>query len=287
MMQNHQYAVEWLDPGTCSYGYMFKVDEILYHSKSEYQDVKVIHNKIWGNVLLLDDMVMVTERDEFIYHETITHVPLLYSDWGIEKGMRTALIIGGGDGGTVRELLRYGIFKQIDMAEIDGAVIDVSKKFFPAFGSIWDDKRLKVHVEDGYKFLESKKNYYDFIIVDSTEPIGPGKVLYTENFYRLVRDALTEDGLISVQSLSPFFHKDESKELLKVIKSVFDKVLPYWTVIPSYMGNLWLFVMAGNKLNYNAYIAEELKSFEKDLKFFNLHMLPGYLKLPTIIKDLL
>lgn len=171
--------------------------------KSEFQRIDIFESKEYGRFLTLDGYMMLTEKDEFIYHEMITHVPMC-----AKKDAQNILVIGGGDGGTVRELLRYKTVRHIDLVEIDDEVVSACKEYLPFVASSLDDERISVYYEDGLKFVRRFENAYDLIIVDLTDPFGPGEGLFTKEFYGNCYKALKEDGVLVNQHESPFYEVD-------------------------------------------------------------------------------
>ena len=171
--------------------FSIKVDRQLYAGRSEFQRIDIFDSKEFGRFLTLDGYMMLTEKDEFIYHEMITHVPLC-----VNPDTRDVLVIGGGDGGTVRELVRYPGIRHIDLVEIDELVVEVCRKYLPQTAGCLSDKRVAIHYEDGLKFVRHAKDAYDLIIVDSTDPFGPGEGLFTKEFHGNCYKALHADGIM-------------------------------------------------------------------------------------------
>ena len=180
-----------------------KVDRQLYSGRSEFQRIDIFDSKEFGRFLTLDGYMMLTEMDEFIYHEMITHVPMC-----VNPDAHDILVIGGGDGGTVRELLRYPTVRHIDLVEIDELVVEVCKKYLPQTAGCLGDPRVTIHYEDGLKYVRHAEDAYDLIIVDSTDPFGPGEGLFTKEFYGNCYKALREDGIMVNQHESPFYQQD-------------------------------------------------------------------------------
>ena len=183
--------------------FSIRVDRQLYSGQSDFQRIDVFESPEFGRILVLDGYLMLTEKDEFIYHEMIVHTPL-----AVHPHVKNVLVIGAGDGGAVRELTRYPEIGRIDLAEIDGQVIEVCKKFLPQTSCKMDDPRVHIYVEDGLKFVRRHADEYDLIIVDSTDPFGPGEGLFTKEFYGNCYKALKEDGIMVNQHESPFYEQD-------------------------------------------------------------------------------
>ena len=221
-----------------------RVDRQLYSGKSEFQRIDVFDSPEFGRFLTLDGYMMLTEKDEFIYHEMITHVPL-----AVHPAVKQVLVIGAGDGGVIRELTRYHEIEHIDMVEIDPLVVEVCRKYLPKTACRLDDERLTIHYEDGLKFVRSCENQYDLIIVDSTDPFGPGEGLFTREFYGNCYKALKEDGIMVNQHESPFYDADAEacKRAHKRIVESFPISRVYQAHIPTYPSGHWLFGFASKK----------------------------------------
>ena len=187
----------------------YPMKRTLFSEKSPFQQVDVVETDGFGNMLLNDNYVMITERDEFIYHEMIAHVPLF-----VHPEPKKVLVIGGGDGGTIREAIRHPSVEHCDLVEIDGAVIEACKKFIPLTASALDNSRVSVHVEDGVKFArQCPANTYDVIMVDSTDPIGPSEPLFGPDFYKNIHRILKRDGIVVSQAESLFYELDTQHAL--------------------------------------------------------------------------
>ena len=188
---------------TKNVNFSIKVDRQLYSSQSEFQRIDIFESPEFGRFLTLDGFMMLTEKDEFIYHEMIAHVPM-----AVNPSAKRILVIGGGDGGAVRELTRYPGIERIDLVEIDREVVEACKKYLPQTACRLDDPRVRVFYEDGLRFVRDKRDEYDLILVDSTDPFGPGEGLFTKEFYGNCFKALDEDGILVNQQESPFYHND-------------------------------------------------------------------------------
>lgn len=221
-----------------------RVERQLYSAQSEFQRIDVFESKDFGRFLALDGYMMLTEKDEFIYHEMITHVPM-----AVHRDAEKVLVIGAGDGGVLRELCRYEQIRQIDMVEIDPLVVEVCRKYLPQTACRFDDPRLRLYYEDGLKFVRSRENDYDIIIVDSTDPFGPGEGLFTKEFYGNCFKALREDGIMVNQHESPFYEQDAvaMQRAHKRIVGSFPLSRVYQAHIPTYPSGHWLFGFASKK----------------------------------------
>jgi spermidine synthase len=220
--------------------YLYDVEEILYKGKSQFQDIMVIRNPYYGKMLILDEVVQITERDEFFYHEMLTHVVL-----HAHPDPKKVIVIGGGDGGVVREALKHKSVEKIYFIEIDEEVINVSRKFFPAVSSGVDDPRVEIKVMDGADFVRKVKTPdIDAVIIDSTDIIGFARSLFTPEFFTSVKNCLSDGGMFVTHTESLHFHKDMVIELQEAIKQVFPVVDLYTTAIATYPGNWWAFAAA-------------------------------------------
>lgn len=210
------------------------VDRVLFRERTQHQDLIVFENRTYGRILALDGIVQVTERDEYVYHEMMTHVPIL-----AHGRARRVLIVGGGDGGILREVLRHRSVERVTMVEIDRAVVDMCLKWMPSVaGRAFADRRTELIIDDGAKLVAQTKQRYDVIIVDSTDPIGPGEVLFTEKFYRDCRRCLAPGGVLVNQNGVPFLQPDEIPMTRRRRAKSFKVASFYMAAIPSYYGGL-------------------------------------------------
>jgi spermidine synthase len=265
--------------------FSIRVDIHIVSVKSDFQKIDVFDTPEFGRVLVIDDYIMLTEKDEFIYHEMIAHVPM-----AVNPSIKKVLVIGAGDGGTVRELTRYNSLERIDMVEIDRKVVEICKEFIPKTASKLDDKRVNLYFEDGLKFVKTKKNEYDLIIVDSTDPIGPGVELFTLEFYENCFDALVDDGILVNQHESPYYPKDAKtmQKIHKKIKSVFPIATVYQAHIPTYGSGHWLFGFASKKYNPVKDLNEELwNSLNLETNYYNTDLHKGSFYIPNYVKRML
>ena len=255
--------------------------ENLYSKKSEFQQVDIFKSKTLGNVLTLDGLMMTTVEDEFFYHEMIAHIPLCS-----HKNPENVLVIGGGDGGTVREVLKHPSVKNVDLCEIDALVIEASKMFLPSIAGKLDDKRVNIYVEDAIEFIKTKKNCYDVVLVDSTDPMGPGVGLFTEEFYTNVKESLKKGGIVTPQSESPFANKNEMKNMYILLKKVFKTVLPYCGPIPTYPGGYWSWAFCSDDNDNTIKDTKRAELIEKDAKLYNTKLNNAVFAVPNFVRKI-
>jgi spermidine synthase len=209
-----------------------EADEILHEDKSEHQHLVIFRNATWGTVLMLDGVCQLTTKDEFIYHEMMAHVPLMALD-----KPRQVLVVGGGDGGVLREVLKHPSIERAMLCEIDRDVIDTALRYYPEIpGKTFDDERTVVVIADGRKFVAETDERFDAIIVDSSEPIGPSAVLHTREFFADCKRALKDGGILITQNGLPFLFPDHLAETTRAFASLFDHVAPYMCTQPCYFG---------------------------------------------------
>jgi spermidine synthase len=263
--------------------FSIKIDKPVYTGESKYQRIDVFDTYEFGRILTLDGFLMLTEKDEFIYHEMITHVPM-----AVNPQIKNILVIGAGDGGTVRELVRYKTIEHIDMVEIDEEVVNISKKYLPFTSSGLDDKRVDIHYADGLKYVRSRENEYDLIIVDSTDPFGPGESLFTKEFYGNCYKALTENGILINQHESPYYSQDAKamKNAHTRIAAAFPVSTVYQMHIPTYPSGHWLFGFASKKLHPTKKLdAEAWNNLGIKTKYYNTDIHRGAFMLPNYVKQ--
>lgn len=265
--------------------FSIKVDEQIYSGKSDFQVIDVFKSKEFGTFFTLDGLMMVTEKDEFIYHDMIVHIPM-----ATNPNIKNVLVIGAGDGGTVRELTRYKTIEKIDMVEIDKLVVDVCREYLPQTASKLDDKRVTLYFEDGLKFVRSIENKYDLIIVDSTDPFGPGEGLFTKEFYGNCYKALTEEGILVNQHESPYYdaYAKSMGRAHKRIRELFPVCRVYQAHIPTYPSGHWLFGFASKKYDpINNDGIEKWNELGLETKYYNTELHKGAFALPNYVKKML
>ncbi len=253
----------------------------LYDKKSKFQHIEIYKTQGHGNLMVLDGCFMLTEKEEFIYHEMIAHLPL-FSHPEPEK----ILVIGGGDGGTVREVLKHKTVKQVDFVEIDEDVYKVSKRYFKSLTrGLEADKRVNFLFGDGIKFVAETREKYDVILIDSTDPSDISGGLFTDEFYRNAKNRLNRNGIIVAQSENPFFDALTIKKLHKRQKKIFKIVRLYLAFIPTYPSGCWSFTFVSNDLTPD--IIRNRKNKITGLKYYNKDIHKGALSLPEFVKEII
>lgn len=262
-----------------------QVDKQIYSSQSEFQRIDIFESPEFGRFLTLDGYMMLTEKDEFVYHEMMVHVPM-----AVHPNVKKVLVIGGGDGGTIRELSRYATIEEIDLVEIDEEVVEACKKHLKQTACGFEDARVKCYYDDGLKFVRKYENTYDLILVDSTDPFGPGEGLFTKEFYGNCFKALKEDGIMVNQHESPFYKEDAyaMQRAHKRIVESFPISKVYQAHIPTYPSGHWLFGFASKKYHpINDQRVEEWKSLGIKTKYYNEQLHKGAFALPNYVEEML
>lgn len=281
-----------------SFSVRYQISEVLFSGQSEFQKVEVVQTKGHGKMLLNDDLVMITERDEFVYHDMITHVPLF-----VHPNPKKVLVIGGGDGGTAREVLRHQNVEHVDMVEIDKMVVDACREHIPqtAVGMI-DSPRFTLYIDDGVKYVKDfaagttlgqktgtspiAKKKYDVIIVDSTDPIGPATPLFGVEFYKDIYACLEDDGIVVSQGESPYYNQDTQVSMAKILSSVFPLVKYLNFTNLTYPGGLWSFSFSSKKYHpVKDFNAEKVKGSAMKFKYYTPDLHTAAFQLPQFQLD--
>ncbi|MDU2065424.1 MAG: polyamine aminopropyltransferase [Sporomusaceae bacterium] len=259
-----------------------RIRETLFTGKSQFQEVLVLDSFEFGRMLVLDGVFQTSIFDEYIYHEMIAHVPL-----ALHPNPEKVLVIGGGDGGCVREVVKQPQVKQVKMVEIDGLVVEVAKKYLPEISSamIENHPKLDLTIGDGIEHMKHAKNEYDVIIVDCSDPIGPGEGLFTHEFYQDVYQALKEDGLFVQQTESPFYHQALIRRLTQDIRSLFPITEMYLAQIPLYPGGMHSFTIGSKR--YASTAVEFAKIPDLPYRYYNKEIQQSAFVLPNFIRELL
>ena len=264
--------------------FSIRVDRQLASEQSDFQRIDIFESQEFGKILTLDGYLMVTEKDEYIYHEMITHIPM-----ATNPDIRKVLVIGAGDGGTVRELTKYNCIEKIDMVEIDEMVVELCKKYIPQTACKLDDPRVNIHFQDGLRFVRSAEaGEYDLIIVDSTDPFGVGEGLFTKEFYGNCYKALSDDGILVNQHESTFYssYANSMKRAHSRIKQFFPTALVYQAHIPTYPSGHWLFGFASKKYDPRTDLkADWWNSLGIKTRYYNTILHQGCFAIPKNVRD--
>lgn len=265
-------------------GLSFRIDDVLFDETSLFQRVKVIRNSFFGNVMLLDDIVILTQKDEFYYHDMLVHVPLMCAD-----NPSDVLIIGGGDGGSVREALKHECVQRVVLCEIDKMVIDAAREFFPSLSSCLDDERVEIMVADGIEYVHAHKNEFDTICIDSTDPCGPAVGLFTPDFYRNVREALTENGTMSAQTESPAWSLSEVAGIVSNIRQGFGNAHVYTSPSPCYPSGMWSFALGitSDKDPAADFDVSRAEIISRQCRYYNAGIHRAAFSLPNFMREAL
>ncbi len=263
---------------TAASGIFFTVQDVLYEGRSKLQRIEIIRNKEYGRILLLDGLVQTTERDEFYYHEMLVH-PAMCSHSRPAK----VLIIGGGDGGALREVLKHPV-KKAWLVEIDGRVIEACRKHFPWLRSALRDRRAELVVEDGNVFIDKVRETFDVILVDSSDPVGPSTVLHQEAFYWKLKSKLAPGGIIAAQAGSLMLHLDSHARKSAFLKRIFRRARLYLGPVPTYPVGTWCYDFLSDTVD-----PDKVRTlFIPDgLRYFNAEIFRASFALPNFLKDLL
>ena len=264
--------------------FSIQIKEVLYHQKSVFQDVLVFDSTNYGKVLVLDGVIQCTERDEHSYQEMMAHLPLY-----AHPNPKKVLVIGGGDGGVLREIARHSCVEEIVICELDKDVIDVSKKYLPFMAKGFDDKRVTVHIKDGAQFMKENQSSFDVIITDSSDPVGPACVLFETPFYKAMHGSLRDGGIICTQGECVWLHIDLIQPLVKAITPLFHTVEYAYCTIPSYPSGQIGFIIAckaggesGNGCKVPVRVPEE--RLQKELKYYTPEIHQASFVLPAFAK---
>lgn len=266
-------------------GLTVKVSQTLHHEVSDYQVLDIVDTPEFGKVMLLDGVIMVTDKDEFVYHEMLSH-PALFSHPNPEK----VLIIGGGDGGTLREVCRHKSVKKAVLCEIDEIVINASKKYFPEIATGFNDLKAEVIVGDGIKYIQESNELFDVILIDSTDPVGPAEGLFQRDFYEMCYSRLADDGILALQCESPYIRELQPviKNVYKNLSEIFTIVKPYLAAIHTYQAGLWSFMFASKRYSPDLHFqSKKYFDYQAKLKYYNDEIHKACFALPNFMKDFL
>ncbi len=285
MNQNQIITDHWIaETLHNSFRISLKVDKILFEQQTNHHHLIIFENDRFGRVLMLDNIVQLTQADEFIYHEMMAHIPVL-----AHPAPENILIIGGGDGGVAREVLRHKAIQSLTLCEIDGSVIEMGKRYFPFISDgAFNDPRMNIEIMDGTKFVAQSPQKFDIIMVDSTDPIGPGAVLFSKDFYANCARCLNKGGILITQNGVPFLQASELKNSLVSFKSLFTDYSSYIASTPTYVGGAMTYGWATNEKGLRqqnvATIASRYQSAGLTTRYYNPEIHKAAFALPNYIK---
>ena len=258
----------------------YKIKKYLYSEKTPFQEIEIFDTEYFGRMFTLDGVVMMSEFDEFAYHEMIAHVPLMS-----HPNPRRVLVIGGGDGGTIREILKYASIEEVHLCEIDKRVVELCYEFFPKISNFMKDSKVKHVYDDGIKYIENHKEYFDCIIVDSTDPIGPGEVLFKRPFYEKMYHALRENGICTTQSESFYYHREIIQELFSFIPKIYPNFGYYYTLVPTYPSGVIGFSFCSKGIDPYQFKIDTGK-LPKELYYYTPEIHKAAFTLPNFMKNI-
>ncbi|KMM36900.1 spermidine synthase [Alkalihalobacillus macyae] len=276
------YHVLWIENyvGKTRMKVAYKVKSLLHYEQSAFQEISVVETKGFGRMLVLDGIPQVSTNEGFIYNEMISHIPIVTHPDPKNVGM-----IGGGDCGHAREAMKYKSIEKIDVVEIDERVTSVCRKWLTPEEDFKSDKQFQMIHQDGYEWIQKQKNSYDVLMIDRPDPVGPGKKLFSSDFYQYVYDALSEDGVVTFQSGSPFYNESILKKTRYKLKKLFPIVRTYILTIPLFPCGIWSFTMASKKPD--PLEADLTKLMDKDTNYINPEIFTSSFTLPNYIRNML
>ncbi|KAK0395139.1 hypothetical protein QR680_001135 [Steinernema hermaphroditum] len=265
--------------------FSLQIEEVLFHEKSLYQDVLVFKSKTYGNVLVLDGVIQCTERDEFAYQEMLAHLPMC-----AHPNPKKVLIIGGGDGGILREVLKHDTVEHVTMCEIDQMVVDVSKKYLPHMAKEFGNPKLNLFIGDGFEFLKAHKNEFDVVITDSSDPVGPAESLFGKSYYQLLKEALRDGGVLSSQGECPWIDLDLVRHMMAFSRELFSTVRYATASVPTYTTGTMGYLLCSNEerdlsIPSRTFTDDQIASM--GLRFYNSDVHRAAFVLPQFMKEAL
>lgn len=278
-MANDWYDEEYKDRSR----YGLRVARVLFDGKSDFQRVEILETPALGRVLVIDGIFMTSERDEYFYHEMLVHPALVTA-----PAIGRVLVIGGGDGGTVREVLRHAEVQHVRMVEIDPLVVSACKEHLSTIGTAWDDPRLELTIADGIAYVKDTDDEpYDVVLLDGTDPVGPGEGLFNLDFYRGVRRVLRPGGVFALQSESPFMTQPIFVEIQKTLARVFPTLAPYFGTVPLYASGPWSWTYATDTADPAALDGRRLDALEPGCQMYNRALHHASFVQPNYVRALL
>lgn len=271
----------WLKEGQIADAAMtYKIKETLITKKTEFQDLAIVDTYEFGRMLVLDGIIQTTIRDEHVYHEMISHIPLF-----THPNPKKVLVVGGGDGGAIREVLKHPSVEKTVLCEIDGDVVTECKKFLPEISCALENPRCEVFIGDGIKYVHEHKNEFDVIIVDSTDPFGAAEGLFGGSFYKEISECLTEDGIFIAQTETPFYLPDVVKRVYDDAKAVFPVTRLFMAAIPTYPSGFWSFTVGSKK--HDPKTIDLSNTIDIDTNYYTKELHKACFVLPKFIEDII
>ncbi|HYE67938.1 MAG TPA: polyamine aminopropyltransferase [Anaerovoracaceae bacterium] len=255
-----------------------RVKKTIYSEKTDFQEIEILETEYFGKMMILDGVIQTTTFDEYIYHEMIVHVPMF-----THPEPKRILVIGGGDGGSVREIIKHSSAVKVDWIDIDGRVIEACRRFLPEWNQmIQTSPIVELKIQDGLKHMKESQGMYDVIVVDCSDPVGPGELLFQYDFYKDIYGALKEDGLFVQQTESPFYHRDLIRRIQKDVSAIYPITRLYTANIPTYPSGLHCFTIGSKKYDPAKPLASRVPEFETRCYSSEIHaasfVLPKYVK---------
>ena len=261
-------------------GLMLRIKRHLTSRKTEFQTIDVFDTDEYGRVLTLDNLIMLTERDEFAYHEMLVHVPML-----IHLEPRKVLVVGGGDGGVLREVIKHQTVKRAVQVEIDRGVVEVCCQFFPWAQETFNHPKVELVIDDALDYVSNHQNEFDVVIVDSTDPVGPAVQLFEAPFYKDIHQSLTQDGVFSCQIDAPFYNMQRIRRVVNSLRGIFHQADMYVAFVPGYPSGVWgLGFASKSKKNVSQPDKVRYDTIKDSLKYYNLEVHRGSFLLPEYMR---
>jgi spermidine synthase len=262
----------------CRFG--VKIEKQLFSKRSDFQLIEVFESKGFGRVLAIDNIFMTSERDEYLYHEMLVN-PVMTTAQTIKR----ILVIGGGDGGAIREVLSFPEVERVVMVEIDGMVVEASKQYLGSIGTAWEDPRLDLRIADGIEFVKNAPPAsFDVILLDHSDPVGPAKGLFDRRFYEGCKRLLVKGGVFCLQSESPLLQEKTFLEIWTTLRRVFKRVHPYFGTVPLYATGAWSWTFASDDADPMAIDRNRLALAEARCKYYNGEIHRGAFAVPNRLK---
>ncbi|MEG1871156.1 MAG: polyamine aminopropyltransferase, partial [Peptostreptococcaceae bacterium] len=257
----------------------YKVKETLVRRKTDFQELSILDTEAFGRMLVLDGIVQTTIKDEYVYHEMISHIPLF-----THPNPKKVLVVGGGDGGAIREVLKHPSVKKAVLCEIDGVVVEECKKYLPEISCALEDPRCEVFIGDGIKYVHEHKNEFDVIIVDSTDPFGAAEGLFGGSFYNEISECLTQDGIFIAQTETPFYLPEVVQRVFNDAKAIFPVTKLFMAAIPTYPSGYWSFTVGSKK--YDPETVDLTNTIDIETKYYTKKLHKSSFTLPKYVEDL-